>query len=131
MPRFYMDEDFKVIHEGLLYSSAGTQSNCAGIAAILGSVVKTNSKDIEFTVQDYEHWSGDVDNDGYVPGARVREVYRNAVFEGAKEAFEVNGITSGYKFTLVEAMMSAVDSNPNKFSEAGKRMVEEWLKLAT
>lgn len=119
---------FKILDNGLLYSSAGVQTNCGGIAAILAKIEKVDFEGVEFIAAGNEFWSGDIDSDRDVPGLMMREIYRNAVFDGAKRIFDENKITSGHRFVLVEAMMHSVDSRVTRFREAGMRVVDGWLK---
>jgi hypothetical protein len=118
---------FKILDDGLLYSSAGVQTNCGGIAAIIAKIERIDSECMEFIAVDNENWNGNIDSDGDVPGLRMREIYRNSVFDGAKYIFDKNGIYCGYRFVLVEAMMHPIDSMLTKFREAGMRLVDGWI----
>ena len=120
---------FKTLDNGLLYSSAGVQTNCGGIAAILVKIERVKSKTLEFFAEDNDDWEGNIDSDSDVPGARVRTEYREAVFSGARKAFDNAEIVRGYRFILIEALIHPVDSREIKFYEAGYRVMQGWLNL--
>ena len=120
---------FKVMNDGLLYASSGVQTNCGGIAAILARIEESDSDAIEFIAAEKEGWQGNPDADFDVPGGRVPELFRSAVFKGALSAFQQHGITRGICFILIEALVHAIDARESKFFEAGSRLADGWLSL--
>jgi len=129
MVTFDTKQRFKLLDDGLIYASAGVQTNCGGIAAIIVKIEKLESGELIFNVEDNDGWDGDTNCARYVPGNRLNAYYKNAVFEGAKLAASAPGNNTGFIFTLVEALVHPVDANTEKFKEAGYRAVKGWLEM--
>jgi len=74
-------------------------------------------------------WIDDGTNDGAVPGSCVPAVYRDAVFAGAKAAYDGARIETGIAFVLIDALVHPVDARETKFKEAGWTALRGWLEL--
>lgn len=120
---------FKILNDGLLYASSGVQTNCGGIAAILARIEESDSDVIEFIAAEKKGWEGNPDADVDVPGSRMPELFRSAIFKGALSVFQQNGITRGVCFILIEALVHEIDARESKFFEAGSRLAEGWISL--
>lgn len=126
MPTFNTSYRFKILEGDTYYASAGTQTNCSGIAAIVARIEQVQGlPEIQYSVSH----SGKTDyaqGSSIVPGGNVPKEYRDAVFKGAADAFEHCGISQGYSFVLLEALVHPVDAREMKFREAGARLVCGW-----
>ena len=125
MVQFNTKRKFKILENGLICASAGTQTNCGGIAAILVRLEKTKSKELVFAVSQDGDWDG---NASHVPGSKLCKTFRDAIFDGAKQATIELKLEHGFKLTLVEALVHPMDARESKFREAGFRAVTGWLK---
>ncbi len=129
MVPFDKKQRFKILDDGLIYASAGVQTNCGGIAAIIVKIENQESRELIFNVENNDVWNGDPEGAFDVPGGRLNTAYKNAVFEGAAEAASTAGNNNGFIFTLIEALVHPVDSRASKFKEAGHRAAKGWLDL--
>ena len=119
---------FKLLEDGTVSVRAGVQTNCGGIAAIRVKITPLISKEILFEVSER---GGGEHQDGYgvdVPASSIPAVFRDAVFEGAKQAFEEGGFEVGINFELMSATVHLVDASERRFRQAGHRAVRGWLE---
>lgn len=118
---------FTMFDDGTVRVRAGVQTNCAGFAAIRVKIAPHRTPEILFRVSAHE---GEHDH-GFgpaVPGAAVPSMFREAVFKGAKQAFDDNESKIGLVFELLDAMVHEVDASESKFELAGYAAVEGWLE---
>jgi len=119
---------FKFLDDGSVYARAGTQTNCGGIAGVHARIIPTETGSLTFSAfQDPEWLGGDYGPE--VPGASMPEIYREAAFEGAREAYREFGVSAGLHFELLDALVHMVDANMWKFRDAGWAAMTGWLEL--
>lgn len=119
---------FEQLADGTYYARAGVQTNCGGIAGIHVRIHPIAADTIACSVSDN---TGEHDS-GYgkaVPGSAMHDEYRDAVFEGAREACESAGCNIGVSFQLIDALVHMVDANPSMFKLAGTVAMIGWLRL--
>lgn len=118
---------FEVLPDSTIVARAGTQMNCAGIA-LLHIRISPNTSGMLTCGPDFDPaWEGDRYG-SEVPGCAIPEVYRQAAFEGALDAFNAFETGSGAHFELLDAVVHEVDARDVKFREAGYRAMEGWLQ---
>lgn len=127
MVTFDSRQRYQKLDNNLVCTSAGTYTNCGGIAAILVKIEKIIAEKIEYSTENRDRWQGDPYSASDVPGAKLPDYLRDAVFTGAAQAFESFEISSNYRFVLIEAFVHPVDANPSRFKEVGYRAVEGWF----
>jgi hypothetical protein len=118
---------FKVRSDGTIVARAGTQMNCGGIALLHIRISPNTLGVLTFGPEFDPAW----ESDRYgpqVPGNAIPEVYRQAAFEGAVDAFKAFGTGSGAHFELLDALVHEVDAREVKFREAGYHAMEGWLQ---
>jgi hypothetical protein len=128
VPAFSNAPRFEQLSDGTYYARAGVQTNCGGIAGIHVRIQPIAADTIACSVSDD---TGEHDS-GYgtaVPGSAMHAEYRDAVFAGAREAFDNSGCTIGVSFQLIDALVHAVDANSSKFKLAGSAAMIGWLRL--
>ena len=127
MPYFSDAPRFEQLPDGTYYARAGVQTNCGGIAGIHVRISPAPAGQLELSVSahDGEH------DDGFgfaVPGAAVPPVFRNAILQGAREAFEREGPQLGASLELIDALVHMIDARESKFWLAGYTAMESWLR---
>lgn len=125
---FGLQPRFEIEADGTIVARAGTQTNCAGIAAIRVRITPIAVPGLVCLPLGAECDRAATDG-MVVPGVAVPAVYRAAVFQGAGTAYAELGLTEGIQFELVDALVHAVDANERKFVEVGKSAVVGWVKL--
>lgn len=118
---------FELRADGTLYARAGAQTNCAGIAGIHARITPAPAPGIVFLVAA----GADPHDDGYgpaVPASAVPAAYREAVFRGAREAYEQSGAQIGVCFELLDALVHVVDARERQFAAAGATALRGWLE---
>lgn len=128
MKSFSNGSQFKLLADGTIRARAGVQSNCAGIAVIHARITLNTTKEILIRVsgREGEHDSGF----GFaVPASAIPAVFREAVFEGAKQAFHDSETNFGIVFELLDALVHEIDARESKFKLAGYSAVKGWLEL--
>ncbi|WLQ16698.1 hypothetical protein O5O45_12295 [Hahella aquimaris] len=123
---FDANQRFKQLDEGLLYASAGVQTNCSGIAAILVRICSIDSLTLEYKAVT-EPKLDDSEALGLFSGEQTPKAYVEAVFDGAREMFRAAQINGGYRVELVQTLIHPVDARVIKFREAGMRAARGWL----
>ncbi len=118
---------FEPLPDGTFYARAGVQTNCAGIAGIHVRIRPTPSGEITCSVPALMG-SEIADNGSAVPGAAVPAMYRDAVFEGARTAFDKYSGGIGIRFELIDALVHPVDANELRFKAAGITALNGWLE---
>ena len=127
MRNFSYAPRFEVLADGTLYARAGVQTNSAGVAGVHVRITPDTSGEITFRLAGEAPTEG-----GYgvaVPGTAVPAAFRDALFQGAREAFEAHAPGVGVCFELIDALVHPVDANESKFVAAGVTAVEGWLDL--
>ncbi|CAM2005028.1 hypothetical protein [Acanthopleuribacter pedis] len=119
---------FALTAQGYCVVRTGTQTNCGGFAKITAAIEVAVGDALLFVWQDHPDWQGDPFHHAEVPGARIEEVLKEAVMEGVTVGFQKNGIRGGYRFTLINAGVHAVDGYPSRFRRAGFVAVVKWLE---
>jgi hypothetical protein len=122
---FGAQKRFELEEDGTIVARAGTQTNCAGIAAIRVRITLIARAGIDFLPLE-EECNGEAD--GVVPGTAIPAVYRAAIFKGAQKAYEESGLPEGIQFALIEALVHPVDANERKFMEVGRLAITGWLE---
>ena len=118
---------FEVLADGTLYARAGVQTNSAGVAGAHIQVTPDTSGQLTFRLA-----AGAPDEESYgvaVPGSAVPAAFRDALFRGAREAFEAHAPGLGVCFELLDALIHPVDANESRFAAAGVTAMEGWLEL--
>jgi hypothetical protein len=127
LKNFSGHSQFNLLAGGTIVSRNGVQTNCGGIAKIHVRITLNSVKGITFQVsnQNGEH------HEGYgiaVPGAAVPVYFREAVFNGAQEAFEQSNLDMGVCFELLDAFVHMVDARESRFQVAGWVAMTGWLE---
>lgn len=119
---------FEQLQDGTYYARAGVQTNCGGIAGIHVRIQSTIADTLVCSMSDA---AGEHDS-GYgvvVPASAVHVDYRDAVFAGAREAYDNSGCNIGVSFQLIDALVHQVDANLSKFHLAGSTAMMGWLTI--
>lgn len=118
---------FEMLENGLCQAGAGTYTNCAGKARLTILIESINTPELQFAWAENPEWTGDPNNGFDVPGALVDEFYKEFTRRGARKGFEENGITGGYRFTLIDAYLNPPDFQSSQFKRASYVAVVKWL----
>ena len=118
---------FEIVDDGTIIARAGTQTNSGGIAAIHVRINSKNTSGISLSAFGGKDWKGG-EYGPHVPGANMPPLLRNAVYEGARSAYEYSALKSGLEFELIDAFVHIVDGNQRMFHAAGEEAILGWVK---
>jgi len=121
---------FELLSDGTLYARAGVQTNSGGIAGIHVRITTKATPGIIFLMAAHEDQHID-DYGSAVPGSAVPVSYRDAVFQGAHDAFDQSNLDAGVCFELLDALVHPVDARERQFALAGMTVMRGWLELYT
>ena len=124
MIKFNTENRFAVLERDIYCVSVGTQTNCGGIAAIVGRMQLCNGP-IRCSLDSQGYLSSDCEKFG----DEIPIKYQSAVFDGVKRMFSERNISEGFSFFLVGLLIHAVDSNIQMNQIAGRYFVKSWLGL--
>lgn len=120
-------EKFVLQEDGTVYVRTGVQTNCGGIAAINVKITPAATKSISFKISECE--GEHEDSYGFkVPASAVPAEFREAVFEGARIAFDETNPEMGIDFELLSALVHMVDAREIQFKKAGYYAVLCWFE---
>lgn len=128
-PKYYGTAIFKILDDKTISVRTGSQHNCSGMAIIQVKITARPQKEICF--QPAQLQSEPAETYGFkVAAAAIPQIFRQAAFDGAREAFDMSAAETGINFELLSATVHEVDANQRRFKEAGFVAVKGWLELA-
>jgi hypothetical protein len=119
---------FEILADGTIIARAGTQTNCGGIAKIHIRITARSDGMLTFGPDFDVSWTGDRYGSA-VPGCAVPEEYRQAIFRGARSAFDHCDARIGAHFELIDALVHPVDARESRFGQAAFQAMKGWLDL--
>ena len=119
---------FELLDDGTIYSMAGTQRNCAGMAGIHVLITETSTGTLTFGPEPDTTVIGERPGRAVV-GSQLAEELRDATFRGVRGAIEGTSLTIGVHFEILDALVHEVDARASKFREAGWGAMKGWLDL--
>ena len=125
MAHFGAKPRFEFLADGTVCARSGTQTNCSGIAGIVGRITTSATPGLVFTVagghEPHEPFGP------HVPGADVPREIRESVRDGAQDEYNSRELQGGICFQLIEAVVHPVDGKQSHFYRVGRQALAGWL----
>lgn len=113
-----------------IYARTGTNANCGGVGVIEVKISPNRLENIRFSAFDFE--CEHIDGFGYkVAGAKLAEILREEIFNGATQAFIEISDKKGIDFQLICASSNIADLIGDKFRKLGFETVKYWFENQT
>lgn len=127
MIQLFRTDRFKMLENSTCYVEAGTHANCAGKVSMTILIEPIDTPELELAWAENPNWQRNPNSAPDVPRALVDDDYKRYIDPGARRGCEENGITGGYRFTLIDAYLHPPDWQSTPFQRASYVAVVKWL----